>query len=466
MFKEKIEEAIKVPSFDDIYILPSLSPIEPSQVDLTTMFTTSIPLKIPLVSSPMDTITELDMAVAMALLGGIGVIHRNMERERQLEIAKKVKEYPPIKLRWLYADIDEPCIRAVEILRKMALRNLPVIDKGFPVGYIHIENLSECRNFTTPIKNYVAPGKSFRVSEIGEASQNIIKGKYDSLAIVSRSGEYLGTLVYSDVIEEYMPVLDNMGRLIVAAAISPFDVERAKVLDKYVDAIVSDVAHFHNVEVLKNAKKVVSETSIDFVAGNIGSEQAVEDSLSIVERVDGFRVGIGGGSICTTPEITGAYSPTLWAVASVKDALKKNNARIPVIADGGIRGTGDIVKALSVGASSVMLGYMLAGTDEAPVPFINIGENAYKPYRGMASRGAMERRFAVDRYSRVNKKVPEGVEGLVPYRGSVYGLVGEMVEAIKAGLGYAGSRNIEELWNKSKFIVATKKRNRNIKTDH
>ncbi|MEM4482280.1 MAG: IMP dehydrogenase, partial [Desulfurococcaceae archaeon] len=135
MFKEKIEEAIKVPSFDDIYILPSLSPIEPSQVDLTTMFTSSIPLKIPLVSSPMDTITELDMAVAMALLGGIGVIHRNMERERQLEIAKKVKEYPPIKLRWLYADIDEPCIRAVEILRKMALRNLPVIDKGFPVGY-------------------------------------------------------------------------------------------------------------------------------------------------------------------------------------------------------------------------------------------------------------------------------------------------------------------------------------------
>lgn len=466
MFREKLINAIKTPNFDDIYILPSLAPVEPSQVDLTTMFTTNVSLKVPLVSSPMDTVTEVDMAVAMALLGGIGVIHRNMERERQLELVKRVKEHPAIRLRRTYVSVDDSCGRALDTLRALAIRNIPVVDNGVAVGYIYVEDLMNCRNSGEPIKGYIKSGKLFKMTEIRDASQALVKGQYDSLAITSQTGVYLGTLLYKDVIEDYTPALDAEGKLLVAAAVSPFDLERAKALDRHVDAIVSDVAHFHNVEVLKSAKKIVSETATDFIAGNIGSEQAVEDSLSIVERIAGFRVGIGGGSICTTPEVTGAYSPTLWAVATVRDALEKNRARIPVVADGGIRGPGDIVKALSAGASCVMLGYVLAGTDEASAPIISIGNTLYKPYRGMASRSAMERRYAVDRYARTNKKVPEGIEGLVQYKGSVYELARDLIEAIKAGMGYAGSRNIEELWIKAKFVITSKRREIGIKTDY
>ena len=201
----------------------------------------------------------------------------------------------------------------------------------------------------------------------------------------------------------------------------------------------------------------MKEVSADFVAGNIASDKAVEDVTTWIERVDGFRVGLGGGSICTTPDVTGVYVPTLYAVALVRDAVDKLNLRVPVIADGGIRMYGDIVKVLAAGASVAMLGYMLAGTEEAPAPIISIGGAKYKPYRGMASEGAMKRRYAVDRYARVSKKMEEGIEGLVPYRGSVYMLVPRIVEAVKAGLGYVGARNIEELWRKARFIVAQKK---------
>ncbi|MEM0250254.1 MAG: IMP dehydrogenase, partial [Desulfurococcaceae archaeon] len=198
--------------------------------------------------------------------------------------------------------------------------------------------------------------------------------------------------------------------------------------------------------------KLVAEISTDFVAGNIGSEEAVKDTITVIEEVSGFRVGIGGGSICTTPEVTGAYAPTLWAVASVRDALEELGLDVPIIADGGIRTAGDVVKALAAGANTVMLGYMLAGTDEAASPLIAIGNEYYKLYRGMASRGAIERRFAVDRYARTGKRVPEGVEGLVPYKGSIYNVVRGLVEAVRAGLGYAGARNIKELWVKARFI--------------
>lgn len=450
-FKEKLFNAIKIPDFSEVYILPSLAPIEPNVVDLTTKFTTNVTLKIPLVSSPMDTVTELDMAVAMALLGGIGVVHRNMEREKQIEIVKKVKQHPPAKLRLLYLESNEPCSRALEALKKTGLRNIPVVEGGVLLGYASVDALKQC-NPLEPVKYIVRPGESYSVEMVKEAMKSVLRGVYDAVAIVNKNGLYLGTLVYTDALEDISPALDPEGKLIVGAAISPFDIERAKMLDKHVDALVSDVAHFHNVEVLTSAKKLVAEVSADFVAGNVGSEEAAKDIVATIERVSGLRVGIGGGSICTTPEVTGAYAPTLWAVASVRDVLEELGLDIPIIADGGIRTAGDAVKALAVGANTVMLGYVLAGTDEAASPLITVGDKYYKPYRGMASRSAIERRFAVDRYARMSKRVPEGIEGLVPYKGSVYNVVRDLVEAIKTGLGYAGARNIKELWIKAKFI--------------
>jgi IMP dehydrogenase len=265
-------------------------------------------------------------------------------------------------------------------------------------------------------------------------------------------------MIYADAMSDEQPSLDEDGRLLVAAAISPFDVDRAKMLDRYVDVLVSDIAHFHNINALKASKRLVREISARFVAGNIATGEAAVDAINYVERVDGFRVGLGGGTTCTTALVAGAYIPTLWAVASVRHSLDSQGVNVPIIADGGIRTSGDAVKALAAGASTVMLGFVLAGTDEAEAPLIIIGERAFKPYRGMASKGAMERRFAVDRYSRVVKRVEEGVEGIVPYKGPVASVIKEYVEGIRAGLGYVGARDIKELWAKSRFISAPAKR--------
>ncbi len=454
-FKEKLLGAARALGFDDVYLLPSMALIEPSAVDLTTKFAVSVRLSTPLASSPMDTVTEFEMALAMALLGGIGVVHRNMEREKQVEVVKRVKEHPPARLRSLYVEPGEPCGNALIKLRDLKLRDIPVVDGGVVLGYVSFKALEECMDGLKPVGQFVKQAEVFNVDGIKEARDRLVRGGRDTTAVVSRDGAYLGTLAYYDALEELTPALDADGRLLVAAAVSPFDIDRAKALDKYVDALVSDVAHFHNAEVLRNARKLTEETSADFIAGNVGAEEAVEDTVASIEKLGGLRVGIGGGSICTTPKVAGAYAPTLWAVASARDALEKLGVRVPVIADGGIRGPGDVVKALAAGASAAMLGYALAGADEASAPLIAVGGKLYKPYRGMASRGAMEKRFAVDRYSRIAKRVPEGIEGLVAYRGSVYSVVREMVEAIRAGLGYAGARNIEELWIKAKFIAAT-----------
>ena len=218
------------------------------------------------------------------------------------------------------------------------------------------------------------------------------------------------------------------------------------------------MAHFHNDNVLSAMARIVNSLESDIVVGNIGTAEAVVDAVSRLERVDGFRVGIAGGNICTTSGVAGVASPTLYAVMEARRGLEQVGLdpwETPIIADGGIRGSGDAVKALAAGAAAVMAGYLLAGTDEASAPVIRVGDKLYKPYRGMASRGAMERRHAVDRYSRVAKKVEEGIEGLVPYKGSVRRVVEEFAEGLKAGLGYAGAASVRELWRVARFAEIT-----------
>ena len=459
-FRRRLLEAERLVSFSDVYLVPRRAHVEPHQVSLATRFSRSIALSIPVASSPMDTVSGPRMAIAMALKGGIGVLHRNCSVDEQVEMARRVKEAVPIPIEDLYVYPYEPCGRVLEVMRRRGVREIPVINEdGKCIGRVLLsEVIKLCKESAAqPIESIVVPSKPQTLDSIEDARRLIIEGKRDAIAIVDSDGRYLGTLTIAGALEEVQPLVDEKGELMVAAAVSPFDIERAKKLDKIVDALVSDVAHFHNDNVIHAARRLVKEIAHDFVAGNIGTYEAARDVVSEIERVDGLRVGIGGGSICTTPEVGGVYAPTLWAVASVRDALEEMNVDVPIIADGGIRTPGDAVKALAAGASCVMLGFVLAGTDEAEAPLVVAGQRMYKPYRGMASRGAMERRFAADRYTRVVKRAPEGVEGLVPYKGPVFRVLDEFVEGIKAGLGYAGARSIEELWRVAVFGYTPRK---------
>ena len=456
VFREKLEDAENLYDFSIVYLLPGRAPVEPRHVDLSTRFSRSISLNIPIASSPMDTVTGYEMAVAMALLGGIGVIHRNMPREEQVSIAKRVKEHPLFPLRRIYVEKDYPCSTSLEIMASSNTRVLPVVEGTSVQGYVWAWRLREiCREgFEPTLLAVEKTGPRYSIQSYRDAIREVLRGAYDAVAITASDSIYVGTLLVQDILSEYNPAVSPDGSLVVAAAVSPYDIDRAILLDKYVDVLVGDIAHFHSTPAIEAARKLVKEVSSDFVAGNIGTYQAVVDIASSLEKLDGLRVGIAGGSICTTADVGGVYAPTLWAVASTRDAVEEQGLDIPIIADGGIKSSGDAVKALAAGASTVMLGYLLAGTDEALGELIVVGSKMYKPYRGMASKTALAKRYAVDRYSRVSKRVAEGIEGLVEYRGSVYYRLREFIEGIKAGLGYAGARSIKELWEKGRCGIA------------
>ncbi len=246
------------------------------------------------------------------------------------------------------------------------------------------------------------------------------------------------------------PATDDEGNLLVAAAVSPFDLDRAKKLSRWADALVVDVAHFHNEAVILATKKMISEIGKDVVVGNVGSYNAVEEIITRIEAA-AIRAGMSSGSICITGEVTGAASPTLWATAQVSQALTDYGVKLPVIADGGIRGPGDAAKAFAVGASSVMLGFVLAGSEESSSEPIMINGKMFKLYRGMGSLSARAKRYALDRYSRPSKEVAEGIEILVPYKGKVVSIIKEFVGGLKAAFGYAGASTIEDMWVKAKL---------------
>lgn len=459
-FREKIYSSPYAADLEELYLLPGGSDVDPRSVDTTTNFTKNVRIRIPIASAPMDTVSEWRLAASLAMMGGIGVIHRNMPAEEQLKNLEMVKKTPPIPLEPLYLAASEPCGRALDTMRKRGLREVPLVgDGGSFIGYARYSDLLEgCREWSEPLARYVHSGRAYDLSTIGEAYRAVIRGEADAVAIVDSRGTLIGSLTASSAMEEVSPATDPQGRLVVAAAVNPLDMGRAEKLDRVADALVSDVAHFHNREVIRAAARLVKNTSSDFVAGNIGTAEAALEAISSIDRVDGLRVGVGGGSICTTPNVAGVFSPTAWAVASVRDALDEGGHRTPIIADGGLRSSSDIVKVLALGASSAMTGYLLAGTDEAPADLVEVGGKLYKPYRGMASYTAMMRRHSIDRYAKAVKNIPEGVGGLVPYRGSVRSVVREVVEGIRISMGYVGARSIEELWSKARFIRAPRKR--------
>ncbi|MEM2865592.1 MAG: IMP dehydrogenase [Candidatus Hadarchaeales archaeon] len=456
-FRRKVTGAELALTFHDLILLPGLA-VEPSEIDVRTRFTKNYSLNIPLVSSPMDTVTETEMAIAMAREGGVGVLHRNCSVEEQVEMAKKVKRAESLVIREVVTVAPDQTVgEAMKLMEAHHISGLPVVKGGKLVGILTGRDVRfanpEFRVESVMTKEVVTAREGISLEE---AKDLLHQHKIEKLPIVDENGNLRGLITFRDIMlrGKYPEAArDEEGQLLCAAAVSPFDLERAKKLDRYVNVLVTDVAHFHNSAVLEATKRMLEEVEADLVVGNVGTYQAAEDVITKLEGVAGFRAGVGSGSICVTTEVTKAGSPTLYATASVADALRDYGLELPVMADGGVRGPGDIALALAAGASVVMAGNLFARCKEAPGTLVSIGGRYYKQYRGMGSPSAMAKRYSLDRYSVPSKGIAEGVEGWVPYKGEVSTAVKELVLGLRASMGYAGARSIRDLWEKARFAV-------------
>ncbi len=448
-------------TFNDLILLPSYTEVEPREVDLRTRITTKYFINLPFVSAPMDTVTGADMAIALARLGGVGVLHRNCSREEQVNMARRVKRAESFIIRDVVTITPDMRVSdAIHIMNENNIHGLPVVDSfNYLVGIVTWRDVrysdpnNLVRDIMTGRDKLVYSDESITIDEAKKLMNDY---RIEKLPIVDDEGKLLGLITFKDLeLRGKYPNAsrDPDGRLLVGAAISPFDLDRAKKLDKYVDILVTDVAHFHNKNVMNATRVLVKEVSADVVVGNIGTKEAVLDILSRIERVDGFRVGIGSGSICKTGVVTRVAAPTLFAVANAADALSEVGGfgEIPIIADGGIKNSGDIALALAAGASAVMMGNLFAGTRESPGRLMALEGKYYKEYYGMGSSKARAKRMGLDRYSMPSKEVEEGVEGWVPYRGALSDVVSELRAGLEAAFGYVGASNIRELWSKARF---------------
>ncbi|GMT44966.1 MAG: inosine-5'-monophosphate dehydrogenase [bacterium] len=453
-------------TYDDVLLIPAHSVILPRETDLTTRFSRNIELKIPIVSAAMDTVTESPMAIAMAQEGGIGVLHKNMSIEKQATEVKKVKRAENgMILNPVTLSANARVVDALNMMREYSIGGIPVVDKKSKlVGIVTNRDLRFERNMEKPIREVMTKENLITTTEFTnfeEAAQILQEFKIEKLPVVDNDFKLVGLITYKDIIKiEAHPnsCKDSRGRLRVAAAvgIATDTMQRvAALVDAGVDAIVVDTAHGHSEGVLKMAKKVRKKYSeIDLVVGNVATREAALDLLAA--GIDAIKVGIGPGSICTTRIVTGVGVPQLTAVYNVARALKDSG--VPVIADGGIRYTGDIVKAMAAGADSIMAGSLFAGVDESPGEAIIFDGRKYKSYRGMGSVEAMQQgskdRYFQDTEDDITKLVPEGIEGRVPYKGTLSEVILQMVGGLRAGMGYTGSRNISDL-QKAKFIKIT-----------
>jgi len=460
MLEEKLKEAL---TFDDVLILPAKSNVLPTEADVSTWLTRNIPIKIPILSSAMDTVTTSRMAICLAQQGGIGIIHRNMSIEAQAEEVDKVKRHEsgmivePITLR-----PQDKIYKALELMKKYKISGLPITDENNKlVGILTNRDIRFESRPDIPVSEVMT--KELITVPVGtpleEAEKLFHKHKVEKILIVDESYHLKGLITYKDILKRIQYPLsskDKLGRLRVGAAVGvgADALERVVALIKAgSDVIVVDTAHGHSQRVLDTVKSIRKEyPRIDLIAGNIATAEAAEDLIGL--GVDAVKVGIGPGSICTTRVIAGVGVPQITAIADVYKVTSKKN--IPLIADGGIKYSGDITKAVAAGASSVMLGNLLAGTDESPGEVVIYQGRAYKTYRGMGSIEAMKEgsrdRYFQDAISSETKLVPEGIEGRVPYKGSAVSIVQMLVGGLKAGMGYAGCSTVEELKKKAKFI--------------
>jgi len=448
MFKEAL-------TFDDVLLLPQRSEVLPSEVNVETFLCRNIKLNIPIVSSAMDTVTEHKMAIAIAKEGGIGIIHRNLTIEKQSEEVKKVKRYESwiIYEPWTLGP-DNLVAEAKKLIAEKNISGIPIVDENKKlIGIITRKDLIFEENNLKPLKEVMNRNVIYAYYPItpNEAKEIMKKYKIEKLPIVDKELKLVALITLKDLLKKVQypnSNTDENGRLRVGAAVGIKDIiERSHALiSAGVDVIVIDTAHAHSEYVIRAIKEFRKHfKDFPLIVGNVATGEAVEDLIKL--NVDGIKVGIGPGSICTTRIIAGVGVPQLTAIMECSEIAKK--FKIPIIADGGIRYSGDIVKALAAGASCVMIGNLLAGTDESPGEVVFLQGRKYKSYRGMGSLGAM----GSDRYFQERDKfVPEGVEGIVPYRGSVSEVIFQLVGGIKSGMGYIGAKNIQELWEKAKFI--------------
>jgi IMP dehydrogenase len=451
-------------SFDDVLLLPNHSEVLPDQVDVSTTLVGNIRLRIPIVSSPMDTVTESRMAIALAREGGVGVIHRNMPIEKQaLEVDRVKRSEHGVIWDPIYLSPNHTVRDALELMERYHISGVPITDEeGYLVGILTNRDIRFETNFDRPIHE-VMTSENLITAPVGtsleEAEKILQKHKIEKLPIVDERGKLRGLITIKDLLkirQHPNATKDDKGRLVVGAAVGPMrdPVERARALaDAGVDFIVIDSAHGHSQGVL-NAVRMIKRALPDLlvIAGNVATREGVR---ALAEAgADAIRVGLGAGSICTTRVVAGVGVPQLYAVMECAAEAQKWN--LPIIADGGIRYSGDIVKALAAGASAVMLGNLLAGCEESPGEIEIFRNRAYKVYRGMGSVAAM-RQGSSDRYYQTDprKIVPEGVEGRVPYRGPLSETVHQLVGGLRSGMGYVGARNLQELREKARFIRIT-----------
>ncbi|PLV60001.1 IMP dehydrogenase [Thermotoga sp. KOL6] len=452
-------------TFDDVLLVPQYSEVLPKEVKIDTRLTRQLRINIPLVSAAMDTVTEASLAKALAREGGIGIIHKNLtpdEQAHQVSIVKKTENgiiYDPITV-----TPDMTVKEAVELMAEYKIGGLPVVDEsGKLVGLLTNRDIRFERNLSKKIKDLMTPREKLIVASpdisLEKAKDILHEHRIEKLPLVSKEEKLVGLITIKDilsVIEHPNAARDNKGRLLVGAAVGtgPDTMERIEKLVKAdVDVIVIDTAHGHSKRVIETLEMIKANyPDLPVIAGNVATAEGTE---ALIEAgADAVKVGVGPGSICTTRVVAGVGVPQLTAIMECSEVAKKYN--IPIIADGGIRYSGDIVKALAAGAESVMVGSIFAGTEEAPGETILYQGRKYKAYRGMGSLGAMKSGSA-DRYGQEgeNKFVPEGIEGMVPYKGTVKDVVHQLVGGLKAGMGYVGAKNIKELQEKAVFVKIT-----------
>ena len=452
-------------TYDDVLVVPSYSDVLPNSVSTSTKFTNNIRLNIPIVSAAMDTVTESKMAIAIAQEGGIGVLHKNMDIISQAKEVRKVKRsesgmiLDPITL-FTSATVGD----AFKVMRENSIGGIPIIDKNSNLlGIVTNRDLRFEKDMSMPITNLMTSTNlvTTEINDLDNAEKILKSNKIEKLPVVDSSNKLLGLITFKDIIKNRLrpnACKDKFGRLRVAAAIgvTADSLDRVRALVKAsVDAVIIDTAHGHSKGVLDTLKKVKSlYPKLDVVVGNIATAEAANDLIKA--GADALKVGIGPGSICTTRIISGIGVPQLTAVIDVATVAKKSN--IPLIADGGIRYSGDIVKALVAGASTVMLGSTIAGVEEAPGETIIFQGRKFKAYRGMGSIEAMEQ-GSKDRYFQTdeqnsNKLVPEGIVGRVAYKGKLSEVLHQMIGGLRAGMGYTGSESILALGD-SKFLKIT-----------
>ena len=455
-------------TFDDVLLLPDYSEVLPNYVDLTTRLTKNLSINIPIISSAMDTVTESRMAIALAELGGIGIIHRNLSIVDQANEVRAVKKFESGIVR------DPTTISSgstvgdlVQLTKELNISGMPVVDDGNLVGIVTSRDFRNESNMTATVSSIMTPKEKLITAKENESIDNIktllYRNRIEKILLVDDAFSLKGLITLKDInkSKDYPSATkDSEGRLLVGAAIGnsvDTDERTEKLVQAGVDVLVVDSAHGHSQGILERVKKVKKDyPNIDVIGGNVAT---AEGATALMKAgADGVKAGIGPGSICTTRIVTGVGVPQITAISDVVSSMKKKG--IPVIADGGIRFSGDFAKAIAAGADCVMLGSILAGTEEAPGQVELFQGRSYKAYRGMGSVGAMSGESSSgDRYFQDNqqtdKLVPEGIEGRVPYKGWVETTIHQMLGGLRQSMGYTGCKDIDTMKTKPKFVQIT-----------